>query len=141
VSRLLSEGFGEGGLMDDLPPKLRGFIRALCAIANDAYPEGGMSCTRQVGVPLPSQDSAKALSDGELIASFLDQALGNYNEANPRRRDDVVSELRRIIREESGSELLGVQVEDDPGRCFSTLYLWWRLNGEVHRVTLFWSLE
>ena len=127
--------------MDALPPKLRGFIRALCAIANDAYPEGGMSCTHQVGVPLPPGNSGEAASDSMLLARFFDEALGNYNEASPRRRQDVVSELRRIIREESGSELLGVQVEDDPGRCFSTLYLWWRWNGEVHRVACFWSLD
>jgi hypothetical protein len=127
--------------MDGLPPKLSGFIRALCAIADDAYPEGGMSCTHEAGIALPSTDSGKAPSDGVLIARFLDVALGNYNEANPRRRDDLVSELRRIIREETGSELLGVQLEDDPGGCFSTLSLCWRSNGEVHRAALFWSLD
>jgi hypothetical protein len=128
-------------MMDAVPPKLSGFIRALCAIANDAYPEGGMSFRHQINAPLPPENSDEAPSDGTLITRFLDVGLGNYNETSPRKQEYVVSELRQIIREEFGSELLGAKVETDPGGCFSTLYLWWRSNGQVHCVDLFWSLD
>jgi hypothetical protein len=124
--------------MDTLPPKLSGFLRALCAIANDAYPEGGMSVTHQVDVSAPPV--CASVSEDLLITGFLYGALED-NTTNRSNGGRLVSELRRIIREESGSELLTVQVEHDPGGCFSSLRLWWRLGGEIHLVDLFWSLD
>ncbi len=127
--------------MSDLPPKLNGFLRALCAIANGAYPEGGMSCHHEAGVPEPLPAPSTARSTDAVMASFFDVALGNYNSTHPVIRDHVVQELRRVVREESGCELAEVQMEGDPGGAFSTLSLWWRGDGVLHRVALFWSLD
>src|SRR5262245_54220110 len=109
--------------MSDLPPKLDGFLRALCAIANGMYREGGMSCDHVSGVPEPPPAPPSGRSTDAVMASFLDVALGNYNSTHPGIRDHVVQELRRVIREESGAELAEVQVEDDTGGAFSTLTL------------------
>lgn len=127
--------------MEELPAKLDGFLRALCAVANGAYPEGGMSCTFRRGVPAPAALAADSPSEDALMARFLDAALGNLIATTPALREPVVWELRRVVRESSGSELVAARVEDDPGGAFSTLSLWWRSGGELVVADLFWSLD
>lgn len=75
------------------------------------------------------------------MAVFFDVALGNYNGKHPANRDQVVQELRKIVREESGAELAAVEVEKDPAGLQSTLILWWRVGEVLHQVALFWSLD
>src|SRR5262245_593348 len=117
--------------MGEAPAVIDGFIRALCAIANGAYPEGGMSCTYQRGAPAPPDLPATAPSEDRLLAVFFDVALGNLDATAPDRRGHLVWELRRVVREGSGAELVAARVEDDPGGAFSTLTLWWRSDGRL----------
>src|SRR5262245_52326567 len=127
--------------MEGLPPKLDGFIRGLCAIANGAYPEGGMSCTFQRVAAAPPALAGDSPSEDALLARFLDVALGNLNGTNPATREHVVWELRQVVRESSGSELVAARVVDDPGGAFSTLSLWWRSGEGIDSADLFWSLD
>lgn len=127
--------------MEELPAKLDGFLRALCAVANGVYREGGMSCTLRRAVPAPPALAADAPGEEALVARFLDVALGNLDATTPALRESVAWELRRIVRESSGSELVAARVEDDPGGAFSTLTLWWRSGDELVAADLFWSLD
>jgi hypothetical protein len=68
-------------------------------------------------------------------------ALGNLDATTPATRGAVVAELRRMVRESSGSELVAARVMDDPGGAFSTLSLWWRSSEGLISADLFWSLD
>jgi hypothetical protein len=133
-----TEGIG----LAEMPALLDGFLRALCGIANGMYFEGGMSWTYQQGVPPPPELSADGPSEDDLLARFFDVALGNYSVRAPGTRGHLVSELRQVVREASGADLVASRVDDDPGETFSTLTLWWRrAGGGLDSAELFWSLD
>ncbi len=125
-----------------MPVLIDGFLRALCGIANDMYSEGGMSCTFHQSAPLPPDLPAGSCSEDALLALFFDVALGNYGVPAPATRGHLVSELRRVVREASGSELVAARVEDDFGEACNTLTLWWRsAAGVLDSALLFWSVD
>lgn len=125
-----------------MPALIDGFIRALCGIANGIYPEGGMSCTYHHDVPLPPDFPAGGPSEDALLALFFDVALGNYGVPEPSTRGHLVWELRRVVREASGAELVAARVDDDPGEVCNTLTLWWRsAAGGLDSAALFWSID
>ena len=128
--------------MAKVPALIDGFLRALCGIANGMYSEGGMSCTYQQGGTPPPDLPAAGPSEDAILARFLDVALGNYSVPAPATRGHLVSELRRVVREASGADLVAARVDDDPGKVFSTLILWWRsAGGGLESAELFWSLD
>ena len=119
-----------------------GFLRALCGIANGMYSEGGMSCSYHQGAPPPPDPPAGGPSEDAVLARFFDVALGNYSVRAPATRGHLVSELRRVVREASGADLVAARVDDDPGEAYSTLTLWWRsAGGGLDSAELFWSLD
>ena len=127
--------------MEDLPAKLDGFVRALCALADGMWHEGGMSCTFQTAVTAPPPLAAESPSEEALMARFFDVALGNLDASTSATREDLVWELRRVVREATGSDLVAARVTDDPGGVSSTLSLWWRSGDRVDAVDLFWSMD
>jgi hypothetical protein len=133
----------EGLLVAEVPALIDGFLRALCGIANGMYSEGGMSCTYHQRVPLPRERPAGGPSEDALLARFFDVALGNYGVREPATRGHLVSELRRVVREASGADLVAAGVDEDPGEGYScTLTLWWRsAGGGLDSAELFWSLD
>ncbi|WP_020470802.1 hypothetical protein [Zavarzinella formosa] len=129
--------------MADVPALVDGFLRSLCGIADGMYSEGGMSCTYQQEVPPPPDLSASGPSEDALLCRFFDVALGNYGTPAPSTRGHLVWELRRVVREASGADLVAARVDKTPGEGYScTLTLWWRsARGGLDSVELFWSLD
>ena len=79
-----------------------------------------------------------------LVAAMSRPNCGRADQSNattPATRGHLVWELRQVVRESSGSELVAARVEDDPGGAFSTLLLWWRSGDGLDSVDLFWSLD
>ncbi len=127
--------------MVDAPVLIDGFLRALCAIANGAYPEGGMSVTYHRGLGTPPDLPAESPSEDRLLALFFAEALGDFNATAPERQGHLVQELRRVVREATGSVLVAARVEGTELDAFRTLYLWWRTGAEFGSAALFWSLD
>jgi hypothetical protein len=126
----------------EAPALIDGFLRALCGIANGMYSEGGMSCTYHRGVPAPPDLVADGPSEDSLLAQFFDVALGNYGVPAPATRGHLVWELRRVVQEASGAELVAARVDDDFGEVCNTLTLWWRsAAGGLDSAALFWSID
>lgn len=133
-----------GGLqVAEVPALVDGFLRALCGIADGMYSEGGMSCEYRQGVPAPPDPPAGGPSEDALLCLFFDVAIGNYGTPAPATRSHLVRELRRVVREASGAELVAARVDEAPGEGYScTLTLWWRsAAGGLDSAELFWSLD
>jgi hypothetical protein len=69
---------------------------------------------------------AESPSEDRLMTLFFAKALGDVNAPAPDRHRYLVYELRRVVREATGTELVTARVpgyELDPHRG---LALWWR---------------
>ncbi len=124
--------------MAEVPALIDGFLRALCGIANGMYSEGGMSCTyHKARHSLPIlRPTAPARTRSWPNSSTWPWAT------TAATRGHLVWELRRVVREASGAELVAARVDDDPGEVCNTLTLWWRsAAGGLDSAALFWSID
>jgi len=129
----------EGRSVSEIPPLLEGFLRALCAISNNQYPEGGMRWVFHRNVAAPPGPSAESFADDNVLRAFLGGSLG-LSELGSRDMA-LVTEWKRTLCEVSGSAWMDVREFPGGDEYFRALGIWFRSGERYDLVELHWQLD
>lgn len=122
--------------IDELPPRLLGYLDALCSMSNAQFSNGGM--TYEILQNPPTPIGTRSASDDE-IGAFFSQALFFAPPIWASAR--FVADFRKLLQEELFTKKLHFLVERDKHLGWHTLTVHWTRADETTALSLEWTFD